>query len=379
MLSLHDYEPAARRRLPHSLFNYIQGGCEDGISTQDNRTAFARWKLVPRALVDITKRTQSTEVFGQTYSSPFGIAPMGSSALFAYRGDLVLAQAARQAGIPMILSGASLIRLEEIADANPDCWFQAYLPGAHAVIEQMLDRLAAAGINTLALTVDTPVGANRENNIRAGFRLPLKPSLRLAWQGAVRPRWLWGTFLRTLMKHGLPHFENSQPTRGVAVLSRHAERAFADRGDVTWEHLKLIRRRWKGRLVLKGILHPDDAVAAREHGCDGIIVSNHGGRQLDGAVGALDMLPRILDVCGKELTVICDGGIRRGTDVLKALALGASMVLVGRPFLYAAAVQGRAGVEHAITLLREEISRDMAMIGATSIAALDPARHLYPV
>jgi L-lactate dehydrogenase (cytochrome) len=378
ILSLHDFEEAARRRLPYSLFNYIQGGCEDDVSVQENRRAFDRWRLVPRALVDITTRTQHTELWGQRYASPFGIAPMGSAALFAYRGDLALAQAARQAQIPMVLSGASLIRMEEVAAAYPGAWFQAYVPGSENDIASLLRRVQEAGFKTLVLTVDTPASANRESNIRAGFSTPLRPTFRLGWQGVMHPRWSLSTFMRTLARHGLPYFENASAQRGVAVLSRQAERAFADRGGLSWAHLRLVRRLWKDRLVLKGVLHLDDALAARQHGCDGIVVSNHGGRQLDNSIDPMAMLPSIVDAC-PDMAVMTDSGIRRGTDVVKALALGARMVFVGRPMLYAATVAGASGVLHAIELLQTEISRDMAMLGATAITSLSRTAHLHAV
>lgn len=375
VLSLLEFEAAARARLPHSLFNYIQGGCEDGQSLRGNRAAFDAWRLVPRSMVDITSRTQHVDLWGRRYASPFGIAPMGSSALFAYRGDLALAEAARLAGVPMVLSGASLIPMETVARHNPDAWFQAYLPGQLEAMAPLVERIDRAGFQTLVVTGDTAVPANRENNVRAGFSTPLRPSLRLGWQGAVRPRWLLSTFGRTLVRHGMPTFVNAQVGPGVPVLSRHAERAFADRGSFSWEHLRRVRSLWPGRLVLKGVMHVDDAVQARDCGCDGVIVSNHGGRQLDSAVDALTMLPRVVAAV-PDVAVMMDGGIRRGTDVVKALALGARLVFVGRPFLYAATVAGRQGVQRAIGLLHDEVSRDMGMLGATAVEVLTPDRHL---
>jgi L-lactate dehydrogenase (cytochrome) len=195
----------------------------------------------------------------------------------------------------------------------------------------------------------------------------------MAWDGLSHPRWLFGTFLRTLMHHGMPHFENNFATRGAPILSPNVLRDYSDRGNVSWEHLKEVRRTWKGRLVIKGILAKADAVMARDLGADGIVVSNHGGRQLDGAVSALRVLPGIAAAC-PDIPVMMDGGIRRGTDVLKALALGAKFVFVGRPFGFAAAIAGVAGINHAIALLSAEISRDMAMLGIADLKDLDPAR-----
>ncbi len=375
MLSLHDFEAAARRHLPRPVFGYIAGAAEDGQSLRANRAAFEDIGLVTRVLRDVSRRSQAVELFGVRYSSPFGIAPMGINALSIYRGDLVLARAARQAGIASVMSGASLIPMEEVARDSPGTWFQAYLPGDPVQIEALIARVAAAGFQTLVITVDTPVSANRENNVRTGFSTPLRPTPRLFWDGITHPRWLFGTFLRTLLRHGMPHFENNYATRGAPIVSRNVARDFSDRGHLNWAHFRFIRSIWPGRLVIKGILSAADARIARDAGADGIIVSNHGGRQLDGAVAPLRVLPSIVAAC-PDLPVMMDSGVRRGTDVLKALALGARCVFVGRPFAYAAAVGGVAGVTHAIDLLTQEISRDLAMLGVNDVEALDAAVHL---
>ena len=370
ILCLDDFETAARSFLPRPLFGYIAGAAETNRSLRDNRLAFDDWRFVPRVLVDISRRQGSCTLFGQTWAAPFGIAPLGLTALTAYRGDLVLAAAASRAKVPMIMSGSSLIRLEEVAQASPGTWFQAYLPGEVPAITALIERVARAGFGTLVITVDTPVAANRENNLRNGFSTPLRPGLRLAWQGLTHPRWTLGTFARTLVKHGMPHFENNYATRGAPILSPNVLRDYSDRGHLHWDHLALIRRLWTGTLVVKGILSVDDALRARETGADGIIVSNHGGRQLDGAVSPLRVLPGIVQAC-PGLPVMMDSGIRRGSDVLKALALGAAFVFVGRPFGFAAAVAGEAGVDQAIGLLSQEIGRNMAMLGINSLDELD--------
>jgi L-lactate dehydrogenase (cytochrome) len=373
ILSLDDFERAARARLPAADLRYVSGGAEDNVTREGNRAAFDRYGFVPRVLTDVSKRNAATTLFGRQYAMPVGIAPMGIVALSAYRGDLVLARAARAANVPMVLSGTSLIRLEEVAKENPDAWFQAYLPGEPARIAALLDRVAAAGFGTLVVTVDVAVLPSRENNVRAGFSTPLRPSLRLAWDGLVRPRWLLGTWFRTLLNHGMPHFENSFAERGVPILARNVDRDFSKRDHLDWKHLEQIRRQWKGPLVVKGVMNPADARLARESGADGIIVSNHGGRQLEGTAPALQVLPEIARDAG-AMTVMIDGGFRRGTHVLKALALGAKFVFVGRPFNYAAAVGGEAGVAHALKLLALEVDRDMALLGVTSIADIGPDR-----
>lgn len=378
ILSLEDLEHAAKRHLPRPIFGYVSGAAETGASLRDNRAAFAEFGFITRVLRDVSTRSQETALMGQTYSAPFGIAPMGIAALSAYRGDLVLAGAARRARIPMVMSGSSLIRLEDVLQENPHAWFQAYLPGEPAKIDALVDRVQAAGYGTLVLTVDTAVLANRENNVRTGFSTPLRPSLRLAWDGLVRPRWLVGTALRTLFKHGMPHFENSQATRGAAIVSRSVMRDFGAKDHLSWTHLAQIRRRWRGRLVVKGIMSPDDALIARDEGADGIVVSNHGGRQLDGTVSPLRVLPSIVERVGREYPVMMDGGIRRGTDIVKALALGAKFVFVGRPFVYAAAIGGQAGVEHAIRLLADEVRRDLGLLGLDRLHQLG-REHLLPL
>lgn len=375
ILCLDDFETAAAAHLPRPLFGYIAGATETNVSLRGNRESFDQYRFVPRVLVDISRRSTERTLFGQTYSAPFGIAPLGLSALIAYRGDIVLASAAARAGVPMIMSGSSLIRLEEVADVSRQAWFQAYLPGDESSISALIVRVARAGFGTLVITVDTPVAANRENNVRSGFSTPLRPSLRLAWDGITHPRWSLGTFARTILRHGIPHFENNYATRGTPILSPSVERDFSDRGHLNWQHFALIRRQWSGRLIVKGILSPDDAMIARDAGADAIIVSNHGGRQLDGAVSPLRVLPDIVAAC-PDFPVMLDGGVRRGSDVLKALALGARFVFVGRPFAYAAPVGGEAGVSHAIALLASEVSRDMAMLGVNTLDELDSRRHL---
>ncbi|WP_431097179.1 alpha-hydroxy acid oxidase [Polaromonas aquatica] len=366
-LSLQDFERGARRHLPRPLFAYISGGAEDSASLHDNRAAFSEFGFVTRVLRNVSGRSQAVDLLGRRYASPFGIAPMGISALSAYRGDLVQARAAAAEGVPMIMSGSSLIPLEEVMAAAPETWFQAYLPGETARIEALIDRVDRAGVKTLVLTVDTAVLANRENNVRAGFSTPLRPGMRLAWEGLTHPRWALSTLLRTFATHGMPHFENSYASRGAPILSSRVARDFGAKDHLDWEHLALIRRQWKHTLVVKGIMNYEDARKVRDMDADGLVVSNHGGRQLDGTVSPLRVLPEIVRAVGADFPVMMDSGIRRGTDVLKALALGAKFVFVGRPFNYAAAVAGEEGVRHAIRILADEIQRDLGLLGLTSI------------
>ena len=382
-LSLDDFEIAARGVLPRPLFGFLAGAAEDHRAFQGNRAAFERWALRTRVLVDVSKRSTEVELFGQRLAAPFGIAPMGLSALCAYRGDVALARAAQAARVPMIVSATSLIRLEDVlAEARasqaeaPLPWFQAYLPGEPERIDALLDRVAGSGVQVLVVTADVPLSGNRENNVRAGFSTPLRPSLRLAWDGLARPRWLLGTFGRTLLRHGMPHFENAFAERGAPLLSSRAVRDLSARDHLSWAHLERIRARWKGKLVIKGILSGEDTARARALGADGVIASNHGGRQLDHAVAPLAVLPEVVAAAG-DMAVMLDGGVRRGTEVIKALALGARCVFVGRPMLMAAAVGGQAGVARAIELLQAELHRNLALMGMSGCGQLTPA-HLMP-
>lgn len=369
ILSLEDLEPAAERYLPHCIFSFISGGVETNASRHENRAAFQDYDFHPRVLNDVSGRSTVKTLFGEAFSAPFGIAPMGGSGLAGYRADLALASAAAAENIPFILSGASLIRMEDVAQANPRAWFQAYLPVDRAAIDALIDRVAAAGYRHLVVTADVPVGGNRENLVRAGYTSPLRPTLKLAFDAATHPRWLFGTALRTLRHHGMPYYENSTAERGMAVFSNAAVRAHL-RDQLSWRDIERIRARWQGKLIIKGILAPADAAIARQIGCDGVIVSNHGGRQLDGAAAPLRVLPRIAEV-SQGMTVMMDSGIRRGTDVIKAIALGADFVFAGRPFLYAAAIGQQAGIRRAIDLLRSEIHRNLAFLGSRDLSELD--------
>lgn len=378
LLALDDFKRHARRRLPAMIFQYVAGAVEKGASMQASFDAFASHKLRPRMFRDVSGRNQSVELFGKRWSSPFGVAPLGGAAFVAYRADLQLARAARLQGIPMILSASSLIRLEDVVAENHDVWFQAYLAGDQPRIDRLVDRVAAAGIVTLVVTGDTPVLGNREHNVRSGFSMPISVTPKVALECAMSPRWMLGVVARTFLKHGAPHFENTDAERGPPMMSRRKRNTHA-RDQLSWEHIKAIRRRWKGNLVVKGITSPADVGIAQELGVDAVMLSNHGGRQLDCAVSPMDTLAEVVSQKG-DMKIIVDGAIRRGTDVIKAFALGADFVFLGRPFLYAVTVDGSDGVEHATSVLRIEIDRDMALVGVEDLTALTPdyVTHYIP-
>ena len=368
-LSLQDFENAACRRLPKGVFGFVAGGAEDGRSLHVNRAAFDDYALRPRVLVDVSRRAQAITLFGRRYASPFGIPPMGASALCRFEADLALARAATAEGVPFVLSAPSTVPMERVIREAPGAWYQAYLPAGREKIGRLLGRVGAAGYEVLVVTLDVPVGANRENNLRNGFSMPVRPNLQLAVDGLLHPRWLAGTLAATLLRTGIPHFENFAAERGGWIISTPPGGQHAGRDALCWSDLAWIRGQWQRKLVLKGILGASDARRACSEGADGIIVSNHGGRQLDGALAPLRALPAIVGAAG-EAVVMMDGGIRRGTDVLKALALGAKCVFAGRPMLFGAAVAGEAGVRRAIGILREEIDRDLALLGCADIASV---------
>lgn len=373
ILCLDDFEPAAKGYLPRPLFGYVAGSAERGQGYAGNRAAYDALDFVTRVLVDVGTRDQSARLFGKSYKHPFGIAPMGMGAAIAYDGDVMLSREAAEAEIPFVLSASSLTTMERVTGEGGARWYQAYLPGDEHRIETLVARVRNAGFDTFVLTADVPVAANRENNVRNGFTIPLRPSLSLALQGASHPGWLFNTAFRTLLRRGMPHFENMDAFQGPPLLSRNLVRAIGNRDQLSWKHVEFIRSIWPGTLVVKGLVSAADAVLARESGADGIIVSNHGGRQLDGVLAPLRSLGQIREAVGPDMTVMIDGGIRRGTDVLKALALGADFVFVGRPFLYAAAYGGGEGVQHAVNILAQEIDRNMAMLGVRELEELSPA------
>jgi L-lactate dehydrogenase (cytochrome) len=365
-LGLAALEDAARRVLPAALFHYVSGASEDGAAHARNLRAFGERSFFPRVMTDVTGRTAATSLFGKPQRLPFGIAPMGFSRLMSPGADVALASAAARAGIPFILSGASLTPMEEVKPHGATAWFQAYVPGEPDRIHALLDRVEAAGFDTLVVTADTAVHPKHERAARHGFRSPVRLGPRLAWQAATRPGWVWRVLLSDRLAGMRLRFENMDARQGPPVFSRTLVRDIGRRDALSWSHLEAVRKRWRGKLVVKGVMAADDAATAAKIGVDGIIVSNHGGRQLDCAASSLDALERIADR-GLPLTLMVDGGIRRGSDALMALRQGAQFVFVGRPMLMAAAIGGEQGVDEAIAILAREIDITMALLGITAL------------
>jgi (S)-mandelate dehydrogenase len=379
-INIEDLHRMAKRRLPKIAFDFIEGGLEDEHGLARNTSAFQKHQLLPRYLVDVSKRDQTKTIFGQTFSSPFGISPTGGAGLFRHRADLMLAEAARDANIPYIMSGASNDAIETAAKVAPkNHWYQLYAARKPEINADLIRRTADAGLGALVLTVDTPVSSKRERNMRNGFgnirggllqALSLKPSI-LA-EALTHPGWIVEYLKRG---GGTPMLQNWQP---YAPSGANADEVYKFTSSVrpfnaqTWRDLEAYRKLFPRALVIKGIMSPADALRAIEVGCDGILVSNHGARQLDQAPGSLDVLPAIKAAVGDKLTLLLDGGVRRGADILIALCLGADFCFMGRPTLYGAAAGGLAGVKKAVDIFRGEIDLVMGQIGCPSLDQLGP-------
>jgi len=370
VVNIEDLRKLAKKRLPKIAYDFIEGGTDDEVGLVTNEQAFRQARIVPRYLVDVSVRDQSTTLFGRTYSSPIGIAPTGLAGLFRRGADLMLAEAARDANVPFIMSGSSTGSIEDLGKLAPDHgWYQLYSSKDEAISEDLIKRTADAGLKTLVFTVDVPEGSNRERNIRNGWGRPLKLSWATKLEALEHPAWMleW-------MRHGTPYFSNWAKYAGPgASADKVADLvAYQNRAPMTWKHVERFRSIFRGNFVIKGIMHPDDAIRAHSLGVDGIMVSNHGARQLDNAPSPLHVLPAINEAVGDKMTVMFDGGIRRGLDAIIALCMGAKFVFQGRPTLYGVTAGGVEGAKTALGIFRREVDISMAQMGATKISDLGP-------
>jgi len=369
--SIEHLRSMARARLPRAVFDFFDGGAEDEVTLRDNRAAFERVRLLPRVLLDVAAPDTSCEILGGPSKLPFVIAPTGAIGIAWPGADLAIARCASALGIPYTLSTNATASIEEIAEQAPGrLWFQLYVLRDRSFVEKLIARAEAAGYEALVPTVDLAVGGKRERDFRNGFSVPPTLTLRHVLAGAMKPGWAW----QILLNGGLPDFVNvrgygGSDERGLKLASsvgRDTDPAF------TWEDLARFRDRWKRKLVVKGVSRVDDAERLLKMGVDGVWVSNHGGRQLDGAVASLDAMKEIARAVGGKAAVLMDGGVRRGADALKARALGAQAVAVGRAALYGVAVAGEEGARHALAILVTELVRTMQLCGARSIAEIGP-------
>ncbi len=370
--NVDDLRTQAKRRLPRAIFEFIERGSENEYLARHNQDALERIRLVPHTLRDVTGRDSSIELFGRKLPIPLIIGPTGTADLLCHGGESCIATAAAKAGVPFTLATSSTTSMDRIAEIARDSgfWMQMYLWERRDLSWQIVDRAAALGAEALILTVDTPVWPNREFNKHNGMANPIKPNPTLALDFALHPWWLMRVMGRYMLTHGgLPKFANYPKEIGGSVTG--PVNRITNSASVNWDDVKELRRRWPNRLILKGILNKDDAVLAVDHGVDGIVVSNHGARNFDASPASIEVLPEIVDAVANRITVIFDGGIRRGSHVLKAMAIGAHATIIGRATLYGAAAGGTEGAARALEILREEISTSMAMVGVNAMAELD--------
>jgi (S)-mandelate dehydrogenase len=377
VLSIEELRALGRRRVPNFAFEYLEGGADDETTLRWNREAIEAIKLVPNTLVDTSARQQRTKLFGREINSPLIIAPTGLNGMLWRQGDIALARAATAAGIPFTLSSVSNVRLEAVAGAaDGRLWLQLYVLKDRRIAEDMLVRAERAGYEALVFTSDANVFGNREWD-RRNYRAIGKLTLRNLLDVAMHPRWA----CNVMLPRGAPLFENiveylppEARTARNGVLS--IPKLFSQ--DISWDDVAWLRKAWPRKLLLKGILNVADARRAADLGCDGVVITNHGGRQLDGCVAPIEVLPEIASACGDRLTIVVDSGFRRGTEVVKALALGADAVMLGRATLYGLAAAGERGVRRALSIMTSEIDRTLGQLGCKSIEELGPQLLRYP-
>jgi L-lactate dehydrogenase (cytochrome) len=370
--NIDDLRALARKRLPKFIFDYIDGGADDEVTLCENRSRFSAYKLLWDALVDVSAIETQTTVMGDSLSAPLIISPTASTRLFHPRaGERAVAAPAGKAGLAYGFSTLGTTPVEEIAALTQGPkWFQVYVWKDRALVEQILDRVKAAGFTALILTVDLPVHGNRERDLENDFAIPPRVTPRNALQALARPGYLWDLATTPAI----------EPANFPPVERHGSFASFIGElldSSVTWEYARWLKETWGGPMAIKGIIHEQNAQRAIDLGADAVWISNHGGRQLDTSPATIDRLAHIVDAVGSKADVILDGGIRRGTDIVKAIALGAKAVAIGRPYLYGLAAGGEAGVAKAIHILLSELERDMALLGCPRIADIQP-RHVLP-
>ncbi|MEA2981304.1 MAG: (S)-mandelate dehydrogenase [Alphaproteobacteria bacterium] len=366
-VNITDLGMIARRRLPKVIFDFMDGGAEDEVTLRGNRQGFERYRFRPRLLTGNAKRDLSIDLFGDKLALPFLIGPTGLNGIHWRGGDLALANAAAAAGCGFVLSTASTESIEEVGQSSRSPkWFQLYPWGDRAFGTRMMERAKSSGYKALVVTVDSLTGGRRERDARNNFAHEVRLSPSIIWDGLLHPRWLTSVWLRG---GGMPRVSNVAefcPPGATAHDLAEFTRSMRNPG-LTWNDMAWMKKEWGGPFLIKGVLTGEDVRRAIEIGADGIVVSNHGGRQLDNCIATIDALPEIVEVAGDTAVVLIDGGVRRGSDVVKALALGAKGVLLGRATLYGLAAGGQPGVAKALSILREEVDRVFALLGCRTV------------
>jgi len=361
---------AARRRLPLGIWEYLERGVEDELGLARNRAALQAITFRPHVLRNVERIDPSTELLGCPASFPLALAPTGAAGIMWHDGDLALARAAARIGVPFTISSASTMDLEQICTAGGRIWFQLYLWTDRELSHAVIDRAHGNGCEALLVTLDMAVTPNREYLYRNGFGTPLRLNRRNTMDMLMHPRWLVGVMGRYALSGGIPSQANLPDRMRNKVTESAHPGALFKQDDLDWDMLGRLRDRWPGKLVLKGVLRADDAERAAAMGADALVVSNHGGRSLDGSVATIEALPEIVAAVGSRMEVLLDSGISRGSDIAKAVALGAKGVLAGRAPLYGLSVGGEAGVLRALELLKAETVRTMGMLGACNVGEL---------
>ena len=369
-VNIEDLRVLARRRLPRAIFDFFDGGAEDEVTLRENRAAFERVRLLPRVLVDVSKVDTAIELFGKRAALPLAIAPTGGISAGRYGAELILARAAKAVGVPFTMATPSAFTIEKVAEEiGGRLWFQLYAVRDREFRRRLVERAKGAGYEAILVTVDLPVSGKRERDPRNGFHTPYSPNWRNSKDVIFKAAWALD-----MLRNGLPGMANLEGYRFSAPSGTDIVTAVGREMDagLDWEYIKELRDAWPGKLLLKGIERADDAERAAALGCDGVVVSNHGGRQLDGAAATLDALPAVASAVGNRIAVLLDGGVRRGVDILKARALGAHAVLTGRATLFGAMAGGEPGALRALEILTSELVRAMQLCGVRSIGEIGP-------
>ncbi len=374
--NIEDLRRKARKRLPRGIFEYIDRGAEDEVALRHNTDIYRSLKIKNRVLMDVSERTTKTEIFGRTYAMPFGISPTASAGLVSEGGEVGLARAAARLGVPCTAATSALTPMEEIYEAGDgNIWFQLYMWTDMDLTARFVERVKATGFETMLVTVDGPVASNREYNYRNGFAMPLRYSPRLIAQVLAKPGWCLRVLAPQYLKRGPFRKVNNPPELASKLTQTDVETAYTKPAAQNWDHVKRIRDMWPGNLLVKGLHSAEDAVIAADIGLQGVVMSNHGGRYLDSAPAPLEVVPETRAAVGDRIKILIDSGARRGGDIVKALALGADMVMSGRPTLYGAAAGGEAGSYRALEIFHTEMDRVMAQIGVNRIDDLGP--HIF--
>ena len=371
--NIDDLRRQAKKRLPRGIFEYVDRGAEDEVALRHNTEIYRSLKIKNRVLMNVSERTTETEIFGRKLSMPFGISPTASAGLVCEGGEVGLARAAARMGVVCTAATSALTSMEEIHEAGDEnLWFQLYMWTDMDLTARFVERIKSAGYNTMLITVDGPVNSNREYNYHNGFAMPLRYSPRLISQILANPGWCLRVLAPQYLKRG--HFRkvNNPPELASKLTQTEVESSYTKPAAQDWSNVKRIRDMWPGNLLVKGLQSAEDAVIAADIGLQGVVLSNHGGRYLDSAPAPLEVIPEVRGEVGDRIKILIDSGARRGGDIVKAIALGADMVMSGRPTLYGSAVAGEAGSYRALEIFKTEMDRVMAQIGVNRIEELGP-------